>query len=416
MAFKFKLIDSGAPVSVEAWRQLARRRLPDLAWNYIDGGADDLMTLTENHHDFAHWRLRQRCLTGIKKPKLSTLMAKEAVAFPIALAPTGAAGLSHWTADIAATRAAERAGTRAVLSTASSYTLEEVAEATDENHWFQLYPFGNRDKVASLMARAKVAGYTALFVTVDVPVLGNREGERLAGMTHPWTLTPARVLNMLRHPRWLYELMTHRRAAAVHYLERDGLDRDKKLSTNALQNIQRVITGAGDDAIKSAEAQARYMQGDLHWEDLKWMREQWQGPLYIKGVLDADDAQYAVDEIGVDGVVVSNHGGRQLDRTLSSIAALPAIVERVGNRADIYLDGGIRRGTDVITALALGADGVFIGRPYLYGLATKGEEGVLSVLQLLRGEIERDMILMGCPDVASLDQSWLVPCNSPSSA
>jgi len=407
MAFKFKLIDDASPVSIEAWRQLARRCLPDLAWNYIDGGADDLITLAENQNGFARWGLRQRCLTGIKKPTLSTVIAKDLVAFPIALAPTGAAGLSHWTADVAAARAAERAGTRSVLSTASSYTLEEVAEATDENHWFQLYPFGNRDKVAGLMARAKSAGYTALFVTVDVPVLGNREGERLAGMTHPWTLTPSRVLNMLCHPRWLYELMRHRRAAAVHYLERD-----KNAPANTLQNIRRAMTGAGDDAIASAEAQARYMQGDLHWEDLKWMREQWPGPLYIKGVLDADDAQRAVDEVGVDGVVVSNHGGRQLDRTLSAIAALPAIVERVGCRADVYLDGGIRRGTDVITALALGAKGVFIGRPYLYGLAAKGEEGVFDVLQLLRNEIERDMILMGCADVALLDQSWLLPAGA----
>lgn len=402
MAFEFKLIDDAAPVSIEAWRQLARRRLPDLAWNYVDGGADDLITLTENQNGFAHWRLRQRCLTGIKKPTLSTLVAGAKLSLPMALAPTGAAGLSHWTADVAAARAAERAGTRSVLSTASSYTLEEVAEATDENHWFQLYPFGNRDKVAGLMARAKSAGYTALFVTVDVPVLGNREGERLAGMTHPWTLTPARVLNMVCHPRWLYELMKYRRAAAVHYLERD-----KNAPANTLQNIRRAMTGAGDDAIASAEAQARYMQGDLHWDDLKWMREHWQGPLYVKGVLDADDAQRAVDEIGVDGIVVSNHGGRQLDRTLSAIAALPAIAERVGNRTDVYLDGGVRRGTDVITALALGAKAVFIGRPYLYGLAVNGEQGVFDVLQLLRNEIERDMILMGCADVALLDKSWL---------
>jgi isopentenyl diphosphate isomerase/L-lactate dehydrogenase-like FMN-dependent dehydrogenase len=404
MAFKFKLIDQGPPVSIEAWRRLARRNLPDLAWNYVDGGADDLITLAENQNGFARWRLRQRCLAGIKKPTLATVIARDKMAFPVALAPTGAAGLCHWTADVAAARAAERAGTRSVLSTASSYTLEEVAEATDENHWFQLYPFGNRDKVASLMSRAKSAGYTALFVTVDVPVLGNREGERLAGMTHPWTLTPARVLNMACHPRWLFELMAHRRAAAVHYLERD-----KNVPANTLQNIRRAMTGAGDDAIASAEAQARYMQGDLHWDDLIWMREHWQGPLYVKGVLDPDDAQRAVDNVGVDGVVVSNHGGRQLDRTLSTIAALPAIVERVGNRADVYMDGGVRRGTDVITALALGAKGVFIGRPYLYGLAAKGEEGVFDVLQLLRNEIERDMILMGCADVALLDQSWLLP-------
>jgi len=403
MAYKIKLKDPAPPVSVEAWRQAARRRLPDLAWNYVDGGADDLITLGENMSGFQRWRLKQRCLTGVKAPTLATTMAREPVALPVALAPTGAAGLSHWTADIAAGRAAERAGTRAVLSTASSYTLEEVAAATEANHWFQLYPFGNREKVGALMARARAAGYTAMFVTVDVPVLGNREGERTAGMTQPWTLTPSRILNMVSHPAWLYAVMRHRRIAAVHYLERDAANKQGLLS-----GVRRAIQGASDDAIASAETQARYMQGDLRWEDLAWMREQWQGPLYIKGVLDPDDASYAVDTIGVDGLVVSNHGARQLDRTLASIDALPAIVDRVGNRAEVYLDGGVRRGTDVITALCLGARGVFIGRPYLYGLAAQGETGVASVLDIFRAEMERALVLMGCPSVAALDRSWLI--------
>lgn len=404
MAMSFKWIDPAPPVSIEAWRLLARRRLPELAWQYIDGGADDLVTLSENVSDFSAWRLRQRSLAGVSQPQLATEMAGVKVNLPIALAPTGAAGISHWTADIAASRAAEKAGTRAVLSTASSYTLEEVAEATENNHWFQLYPFGNRDKVRELLTRAKAAGYTALFVTVDVPTLGNREGERLAGMTQPWTITPGRLLNMLCHPRWTYNLLRHQRIAAVHYLERDSSG-----GQNTALAFRRAITGAGEDAIASAENQARYMQADLHWEDLAWMREQWQGPMYVKGILDADDAQRAVDEIGVEGLVVSNHGGRQLDRSLSAVRALPAIVDRVGDRCEVYMDGGIRRGTDVITALALGAKGVFIGRPYLYGLAVNGEQGVSAVLQLFHDEIRRVMILMGCEDIRQLDRSWLHP-------
>jgi L-lactate dehydrogenase (cytochrome)/(S)-mandelate dehydrogenase len=375
-----------------------------MAWNYIDGGADDLVTLQRNNESFRDWRLRQRSLVGVKSPKLTTTMARTAVSMPIALAPTGAAGLSHWTADIAAGHAAERAGTRLVLSTASSYTLEEVAEATEQNHWFQLYPFGNRSKVASLMERARLAGYTAMFVTVDVPVLGNREGERIAGMTHPWTLTPSRVLNMLSRPVWMYRVLRHRRIAAIHYLERDA---EFAKSAGVVQSIRRKVQGAADDALASAETQARYMQGDMRWEDLAWMRELWRGPLYIKGVLDPDDAAHAVDKIGVEGVVVSNHGGRQLDRTLSSLDALPAIVDRIGNRAEVYLDGGVRRGTDVITALCLGARGVFIGRPYLYGLAGGGEAGVSSVLEIFRNELQRALVLMGCSDVNSLDCSWL---------
>ena len=392
MAYKFRLRDPAPHVSVDSWRQAARRCLPDLAWHYLDGGADDLVTLNQNMAGFRQWRLRQRVLTGVRNPVLAGVMAREHVSMPVALAPTGAAGISHWTGDIAAAVAAEYAGTRSVLSTASSYTLEEVGEATAHNHWFQLYPFSNRDKVGALMARARAAGYTALFVTVDVPVVGNREGERRAGMTQPWTMTPPRVLNMLSRPSWLHAVWRRRRIAAVHYRERDA----KNLSATA-------------DAIQTAATQARYMQGDLNWEDLAWMRDQWSGPLYVKGVLDADDAAQAVDHIGVDGVVVSNHGGRQLDRAVASIDALPAIVERVGNRAEVYLDGGVRRGTDVITALCLGARGVFIGRPYLYGLAAGGEAGVAAVLEIFRSEMLRAMVLMGCPDIAALDRSWLIP-------
>lgn len=403
MAYRFSLRDKATPVSIDAWRALARKRLPDLAWNYLDGGADDLVTLNANVDGFRRWTLRQRCLTGVREPRLAATMAGDIVAMPIALAPTGASGLSHWTGDVAATRAAERAGTRAVLSTASAYTLEEVAEATEQDHWFQLYPFGNREKVRALMARARSAGYTALFVTVDVPVLGNREGERRSGMTHPWTLTPPRVLNMASRPAWLYAAMRRRRIAAVHYLEREA----EKVASS----LRRAIHGAGDDAIASAANQARYMQGDLNWSDLTWMRDHWQGPVYVKGVLDPDDAARAVDEIGVDGVVVSNHGGRQLDRALAAIDALPAITARIGDRAEVYLDGGVRRGTDVITALCLGARGVFIGRPYLYGLAAGGEGGVAAVLEIFRSEMERALILMGCPGVDTLDRSWLMPAH-----
>jgi isopentenyl diphosphate isomerase/L-lactate dehydrogenase-like FMN-dependent dehydrogenase len=399
LAYKFRLRDPAPRVSIEAWRQAARRRLPDLAWNYLDGGADDLVTLHRNMAGFRRWRLRQRVLTGVREPVLATVMAREQLALPVALAPTGAAGLSHWTGDVAAARAAERAGSRSILSTASSYTLEEVAEATEMNHWFQLYPFSNRHKVGALMARARAAGYTAMFVTVDVPVIGNREGERTAGMTQPWTMTPSRMLNMMSRPAWLHAVFRRGRVAAIHYRERDA---------GAGGGIRQALA-AGAEAIQSAAAQARFMQGDLNWEDLAWMRDQWSGPLYVKGVLDPDDAEHAVDRIGVDGVVVSNHGGRQLDRTIASIDALSTIVDRVGNRAEVYLDGGVRRGTDVITALCLGARGVFIGRPYLYGLAAQGEAGVVAVLEIFRSEMVRAMVLMGCPAVAALDRSWLIP-------
>lgn len=400
MAFKLKWRDPSPPVSVEAWRRLARRKLPDLPWAYVDGGADDLVTLEANRAGFRRWRLRQKILTGVDKPDLTKTMAGERLSLPLALAPTGAAGLSHWTAEISTARAAEACGTRLVHGTAASYTLEEVAEATEDNHWFQLYPFSHRGKVGELLDRAQAAGYTALFVTVDVPVVGNREGERTSGMTQPWTMTPGRVFNMLSHPAWLWNAMRHKRLAAVHYLEP---------SAALPPRPGAAFLGAADDAARSAEAQSRYMQADLEWDDLAWMRDRWKGRLYVKGVLDADDAAKCVDEYGAQGVVVSNHGGRQLGNAVASIDALPAIAERIGDRAEVLLDCGIRRGTDVITAMCLGADGVFIGRPYLYGLAAAGEAGVRSVLEIFRAEIERALILMGCPSVESLDRSWLVP-------
>ncbi len=404
--YRFSWRDRSPPVSVDGWRLRARRRLPDLAWHFLDGGADDLVTLTENVGAFRRWRLRQRCLTGTGIPSIRTTMMRTALSLPVALAPTGGAGMTHWTGDIAAARGAEAAGSRFVLSTASNYTLEEVADATEQHHWFQLYPIGNREHVGSLMNRAQAAGYTALVVTADVPVLGNREKERTSGMAAPWALTPGRAWNMLSHPRWLRDVLRHKRIAPIHYrqLQQHG----GASPSERLDVVRRLLLGAAEDAIEAAEAQSRYMQADLHWEDLAWMRDRWRGPLYLKGVLDPDDAAHAVDKIGVDGLVVSNHGGRQLDRTLATLDALPPIIERVGERTEVYLDGGVRRGTDVITALCLGARGVFVGRPYLYGLAAAGEAGVSAVLEIFRAEIARAMVLMGCPDVTALDRSWLI--------
>jgi L-lactate dehydrogenase (cytochrome)/(S)-mandelate dehydrogenase len=405
-SYRLKLYDDSLPISVDAWRAAARRRLPELAWAYLEGGADDLVARDANIASFRQWRLRQRVLTGTSAPDLSATIAKTPLQLPLALAPTGATGLSHWQGDIAAGRAAEKAGVRMVLSTAASFTLEEVARATEQAHWFQLYPFGNHARVAALMKRAKEAGYAAMFVTVDVPVLGNREGERRSGMTIPWTLTPRRVMDMLRHIGWLRDVLRHDRVAAVHYLEPEP---DGGAPPDPLRALRSGSMTAVDNAARSATELARYMQGDLRWEDLAWMRDHWQGPFYVKGILDPADAARAVDSIGADGVVVSNHGGRQLGCAVASVDALAAIVDRVGDRAEVYLDGGIRRGTDVLTALCLGARGVFIGRPYLYGLAAAGETGVSSILEIFRSEIQRALILMGCPSVKALDRSWLVP-------
>ena len=409
MAITLRWRDTATRLSVEDWRQAAHRRLPRLAWNYVDGGADDHVTLDANVAGFRRWRLRQRICTGVGVPDLSASMAGEALALPVALAPTGGAGLSHWSGDVAAHRAAEISGSRTVLSTASVYTLEEVARATQQPQWFQLYPFGDRARVGALIRRAKDAGYSALFVTVDVPVLGNRESERKSGMTAPWTMTPGRLLDMARRPRWVANVMRHGRLAPIHYREAQPDGSPPPRPTDMLRGaFSGQAFAAAAEAAKGTEQLQRYMQGDLHWDDLAWMRDQWQGPFYVKGVLDPDDAATAIDELGATGVVVSNHGGRQLDRTLASIEALPAIAARIGGRGEILFDGGVRRGTDVITALALGATGVMIGRPYLYGLAVAGEAGVTAILEIFRKEIARAMVLMGCPGISALDRNWVI--------
>ncbi|TCK25935.1 alpha-hydroxy acid oxidase [Pseudonocardia endophytica] len=377
-------------ITVEDYRRAARRRLPSMVWTYVDGGADDRHTLGLNRSAFDGWWLRPSVLTGHDVHRLGTTAAGLELSMPVMLAPTGFTGLTRWSGDLDAVRAAERAGTRYALSTTSSWSLEEVAGAASREHVFQLYP-GTGGVAADLMRRAWSAGYRTLFVTVDVPVKGNREGERKLGMGIPPALTPRRALNFARHPRWTYDMLRHQRVAGAN-----------------------VGTGGGvREAVESVEiAERELMQSRLDWDDLAWMREQWRGRLYLKGVLRADDATRAVD-LGCDGVVVSNHGGRQLDHVPPTIAVLPGIADAVGHRAEVILDGGVRRGTDVVTALALGARAVLVGRPYVYGLAVGGERGVVDVLGILRDEIERALTLLGVRDVADLDRSHVRRADPP---
>lgn len=377
------------PISVRGYRRESERLLPKMVWSYLDSGADDHVTLDANEAAFCRWRLRQRSLAGISSPNLSTVMAGAEIALPVALAPVGLTGLFRWDGDVAAARAAEAAGTRLILSTGSSWSLEEVAEATSERHWFQLYPYGDRQKVGQLVARAAAVGYSALFVTVDVPVRGNRERERAAGMEVPIRITPRSGLDAALHPRWCWNTLRRNRTTAIHY--------------------SQAGTRGVSAAAKAVTEQDRHMQGDLCWEDLAWLRDQWRGKLYVKGVLNPEDACRSVHEIGAEGVVVSNHGGRQLDRVPATLEVLPGIVDSLGGRGEVYLDGGVRRGSDVVTALALGAKAVLIGRAYCYGLAADGERGARRVLSILHEDIRRSLILMGCPGVSELDRSWLLP-------
>ncbi|GIH68090.1 alpha-hydroxy acid oxidase [Sphaerimonospora thailandensis] len=387
---QFRLTTPRTPLSVEDYRRLARRRVPDMVWAFIDGGADDLVTLRANRGSFDRWSLRSRVLTGNEGLGLDTRLAGVPLSLPVFLSPTGMTGLAHWSGEPAAARAAEQAGTRAVISTAASYTIEEIAEATSEDHFFQLYPWTSqatgRPLADTFLRRARDSGFRAVFVTVDVPVAGNREGERRTGMGVPPTLTPARVLAAAGKPRWWSGFLRHQRVAARMLVNERG-------------------ARAG---VRSAAVQQRLMRPNVDWDDLARVRELWQGPLYVKGLLDPADAARAV-ALGADGIVVSNHGGRQLDCAPASLDALPAIVAEVGRRVPVLLDGGIRRGSDVVKALCLGATAVGIGRPYLYGLAARGEAGVRHVLDILREEVVRTLTLMGVADITELDRTHLVP-------
>jgi isopentenyl diphosphate isomerase/L-lactate dehydrogenase-like FMN-dependent dehydrogenase len=393
--FAYRLRSPETLINVEDYRRAAAKRVPRMVWNYVEGGADDLVTVRRNRTSFSRWSLRARMMTAYPERQLSTTVAGVELDLPVLLAPTGALGLSQWQGDLAAGRAAEAAGTRLVLSTASSWTIEEVAAGTRADHFFQLYPGG--DETATLMQRAWHCGYRVLFVTVDVPVIGNREGERRYGYTRTGdmgrmlTLTPREALDMARHPQWLLELFRHGRGSMRNLLADGGV----MAAFESIDILHREIDRA-----------------TFSWDDLQWIRDHWPGSVYVKGLLDPEDALRAVS-IGCDGVVVSNHGGRQLDHALSALDALEPIVAAVGDSAEVLLDGGVRRGTDVIKALALGARAVLIGRAQIYGLIVGGEQGIVDVLDILRVELDRALELMGVQSVHDLDRSWVISCDHP---
>ena len=387
---RYQLSSRTEPITVEDYRARAHRALPDMIWAYIDHGSETESTLAANRNAFARYALRQRVLVGSRPRDLRVGVAGRQLSLPIMLAPTGLTGLTHWTGELGAAQAAERAGTVSIVSTASTYSFEEVAEGTEKANFFQLYPCADDSGIENitlrLMERAEDRGYEAMFVTVDVPALGNREVERKRGMGNPPVLTPARVLQAATRPRWCYNFFKHQRVSA--------------------RNL--TASGGARAAMTSIAKHARIINPELNWDHLSWMRDRWKGRFFVKGLLDAEDASRAV-ALGADGVVVSNHGGRQLDYAAATLDALPAVVEAVGSRAQVVLDGGVRRGSDVVKALCLGADAVCIGRPYLYGLAADGPAGVERILKIFREEIMRTLTLMGITDLSQLDASWLLP-------
>jgi isopentenyl diphosphate isomerase/L-lactate dehydrogenase-like FMN-dependent dehydrogenase len=366
--------------TLEDVRRRARRRLPRMAFDFIDGGADREITLRANTAAFESVVLRPRHLVDVTHRSPATTVLGEPVALPVLIAPTGMARIAHPAGDLAGARAATAAGTIFTLSTMSSHSLEEVRAAAAGPLWFQIYLWPQRAVVERLVDRAQAAGYRALVVTVDVPVAGNRLRDVANGFSFPPRVRPSTAADLLRHPRWLAGLPSAMTFANVAEQVGDGPGRALEYA----RLVNRLLANPGAD-----------------WGLLAWLRERWPGPLLIKGTLTGEDARLAIEH-GIDGIVVSNHGGRQLDGAPASLHALAEVVEAVAGRAEVLLDGGVRSGSDVVTAVAMGARAVLIGRPWLFGLAIGGEDGVALVLEILREEIDRTLALTGRTGVADL--------------
>lgn len=368
-------------------RRLAQRRLPHGVWEYAERGTEDETGMARNRAGLDAITFRPRVLRGVHKVDTTASLLGRDSAFPLAVAPTGAAGLMWYQGDLALARAAARAGVPFTISSASTMDLEQIAEAGGRL-WFQLYLWENRELSLSVVDRAHAAGCDTLFVTLDLPVTPNREYIQRNGFGTPFKLNTRNTLDVLTHPRWLLGTMGR-------YQLNGGIPSQANLP----DRLRAKIT-------KGAPPGALFKQDDLDWDGLKQIRDRWPGKLILKGVLHPDDARLA-RAAGVDGLVVSNHGGRALDGSCATITALPAIVEAVGQDLTILLDSGVRRGSDIAKALALGADGVLAGRAPLYGLAAAGEPGVARALELLRAEFARTMAMLGARSVSEIGPELL---------
>ncbi|MFV3130620.1 FMN-dependent L-lactate dehydrogenase LldD [Niveispirillum sp. KHB5.9] len=372
--------------STHDFREAARRRVPRFLFDYADGGAYAEETLRRNVSDLAGIALRQRVLKNVADIDLSTTLFGQKMAMPIGLAPVGITGMYHRRGEVQAARAANKAGLPFCLSTVSICSLTEVAAGTDGPLWFQLYVIRDRAFMRDLLATAKQQGAKALVFTVDMPVPGARYRDAHSGMSGP-NAPLRRVLQAMGRPGWAWDVGLNGRPHKLGNLA-------PVLGAKSGLNDYMGWLGANFDP-------------SISWSDLEWIRQGWDGPLIIKGILDPEDAKAAVD-IGADGIVVSNHGGRQLDGVLSSARALPAIAEAVGDKLTVLADSGIRSGLDVVRMLALGAQGVLLGRAWLYALAARGEGGVTQLLELFAKEMKVAMALTGVRSIKEIDRSILV--------
>jgi L-lactate dehydrogenase (cytochrome) len=358
-------------------KEKARRRVPKMFFDYADSGAWTEGTYRANEEDFHKIKLRQRVLVDMTNRSLASTMIGEKVSMPVALAPTGMTGMQHPDGEMLAAQAAEKFGVPFTLSTMSICSIEDVASVTTRPFWFQLYVMRDRDFVMNLIDRAKAANCSALMLTADLQILGQRHKDLRNGLSAPPRFTPKHIWQMATRPAWCMGMLgTQRRT---------------------FRNIAGHAKGVTDLSSLSAWT-AEQFDPQLSWSDVAWIKERWGGKLIIKGILDPEDAKMAV-ATGADAIIVSNHGGRQLDGAPSSIEALPAIVDAVGDKLEVHFDGGIRSGQDVLKALCLGAKGTYIGRPFLYGLGAGGQAGVTRALEIIRKELDITLALCGKRDI-----------------
>ncbi len=372
--------------TVEDLKIIYKRRTPRMFYDYCESGSWTEQTFADNSNDFAKIRLRQRVAVDMSNRSTGSQMVGQDVSMPVALAPVGLTGMQSANGEIKAAKAAEAFGVPFTLSTMSICSIEDVAAETTKPFWFQIYMMKDRDFMESLISRAKAAKCSALVLTLDLQLLGQRHKDIKNAMTAPPRLTIANILNIATKPHWAFGMLGAKR--------------------RSFGNIQG-YAGDGEDMSSLASWIGGQFDLSLTWEDVKWVRDRWDGPLIIKGILDAQDARHAVD-VGAQAITVSNHGGRQLDGAVSSIRMLSEIVEAVGDQIEVHFDSGIRSGQDVLKAVAMGAKGTMIGRAWVYGLGANGQAGVTKVLDIIHKELETTMGLVGARQLDHLNRKQLL--------
>ncbi len=376
---------------IEDLRQLAEKRVPRMFYDYADSGSWTETTYRENESDFRAIKLRQRVAVNMENRSTAVNLVGQAAAMPVAIAPVGLTGMQHADGEIHAARAAEKFGIPFTLSTMSICSIEDIAEHTSAPFWFQLYMMRDRDAMARMIDRCKAAKCSALVLTLDLQVIGQRHKDLKNGLTAPPRPTLKNLLNLATKPRWVLAMAGTRR--------------------HTFRNLVGHVKGVSDMRSLSAWTNEQF-DPRLSWADIAWVKERWGGKLILKGIMEVEDAQLAV-QAGADAIVVSNHGGRQLDGAPSSIRALPPIVAAVGSQIEVWMDGGIRSGQDVLKAWALGARGTMIGRAMAYGLGAMGEAGVTKALQIIHKELDVSMAFCGHTQLTNVTRDILVPGSYP---